>query len=521
MKTDIAIVGAGHNGLVAAALLAEAGFDVRVFEQKDVVGGAVKTETPFEKVPALEHSTGAYLLGLTPPELLRRLDVELPIIRRDPHYFLPRREEGYLLFGSDEASTRRQFVDFFSQADWEADRRLQRELDMLRDDIGPTWLDEPMSIEETAERHVRPELRETFVDLCRNPVGQYLARFGFESDLVQAMYAVTDGFTGSASSWDDGASGMNFLIHNMCRMPQARGVWSLVRGGMGTVSRALAHASRERGAHIETGAAVTTIESHAGSATGVVLDDGRRIDSNAVLVNADPFRMRDLVGRDALPDDYLAQLDEWYRDGTTLKVNLALSDLPTFDCLPTDEGQFGTTIHILPREDVVMDELDRAWDAVGRGALPDFPSIEWYIHTPSDPTLSDPAGHHSSALFVQWVPYELAGGDWEDKAEAYARTLLSICDEFAPGTSDLVADMSVLHPKKIEEHFGITAGHIHHIDNVFGFDERHPYSAPLDGLYSCSAGCHPGGSVIGAAGHNAAVAIGRDLGRPVRPANSD
>lgn len=518
MNTDIAIVGAGHNGLVAASLLAEAGLDVRVFEQEAEVGGAVKTERPFDAAPELQHSTGAYLLGLTPPELLDRLGVELPIIRRDPHYFLPRREHGYLLFGSDRDETRRQFVEFFSEQDWEADERLQHELDQLREDIGPTWLSAPTSIEETAERHVRPALRQTFVELCRNPVGQYLERFGFQSDLIEAMYAVTDGFTGSASSWDEGASGMNFLIHNMCRMPQAEGVWSLVRGGMGTISEALAAAARERGAEIETGAGVVEITTRAGVATGLVLDDGRHVDSTVVLVNADPFRMRDLIGADELPASYLDQLDHWYRDGTTLKVNLALSGLPRFECLPTDEGQYGTTIHILPEERVVHAELAAAWSAVKRGELPEFPSIEWYIHTQSDLSLSDPAGHHSSALFVQWVPYELADSSWDEAGEAFARHLLEICDRFAPGTSDLVVDMDVLHPPRIEEHFGITGGHIHHIDNIFGFDERHPYATPIEGLYSCSAGCHPGGSVIGAAGHNAAVEIGRVMDRSVSPA---
>ena len=513
MHTDVAIVGAGHNGLVAATFLARAGLEVAVFEEKSEVGGAVKTERPFDKVPELRHSTGAYLLGLMPPELVEKLGIDLPILRRDPHYFLPRQDDGFLLFGSDQEATRRQFLDHFSEADWRAHRKLQDELDQLREDIAPTWLEEPLSIEETAERYVRPELRQVFVDLCRNPVGEYLARFGFQSDLVEAMYAVTDGFTGSHASWDEGASGMNFLIHNMCRLPGSEGVWSIVKGGMGCVTRQLAEAARKAGATIECGVAVASVETGPNGARGLVLADGRSVDAEVIVVNADPFRMRRLVGRDAFPQSYHERMDDWRRDGTTLKINLALRELPKFRCLPQDRGQYGTTIHILPEEHEVRQRLGQAFATMKEGRLPQFPSIEWYIHTVVDPSLADPEGHHSSALFVQWVPYELSENSWEDAADAYADHLLSICDRFAPGTSELVADRSVLHPKAIEEHFGMTRGHIHHIDNVFGFTDRHPYATPVGGLYSCSAGCHPGGSVIGAAGHNAAQRVLTDLGR--------
>lgn len=149
---------------------------------------------------------------------------------------------------------------------------------------------------------------------------------------------------------------------------------------------------------------------------------------------------------------------------------------------------------------------------VQAGKLPEFPTIEWYIHTTIDPSLQDAEGHHNSALFVQWVPYELQGRSWEKEENRYIEHLLKICDRFAPGTSDLVEDVFPLHPQKIEQHFGITRGHIHHIDNSFGFADRLPYFTPIQGLYSASAGCHPAGSVIGAAGHNAAMRVMKDLG---------
>jgi phytoene dehydrogenase-like protein len=416
-----------------------------------------------------------------------------------------------LLFGSDSESTRSQFLRFFSEADFRAHETMQAELASLRDDIAPTWLTEPLSIEDTAERYVRPGLRAVFVDLCRKPVRDYLGRFGFESELVQAMYAVTDGFSGLTGSWDTPGTGMNFLVHNMCRLPGSDGTWMIVRGGMGAVSDEIARVAREAGVVIETGAGVAEILVEGGVARGVRLADGREVRSEAVVVNADPFRMRDMIGRARLPDDYNARIDGYVRNGTTLKVNLALSGLPKFTCLPEERGQHQTTIHLLPEKDVIG-ELRRAFADASAGRLPDFPAIEWYIHTTVDPSLRDAAGHHNSALFVQWVPYEVAGSSWEAEEERYTRHLLSICDRFAPGTSELVVDRFTLHPQAIQKHFGITRGHIHHVDNSFGFADRLPVKQPIEGLYSASAGCHPAGSVIGAAGYIAAKRVLMDRG---------
>jgi len=148
---------------------------------------------------------------------------------------------------------------------------------------------------------------------------------------------------------------------------------------------------------------------------------------------------------------------------------------------------------------------------VQNGQLPKFPSIEWYIHTTIDPSLRDEKGNHNSALFVQWVPYDIKGSSWEKEEKKWIEHLLSICDRFAPGMSKLVVDVYPLNPKTIEKNIGITRGHIHHVDNSFAFADRVPYATPIHGLYSCSAGTHPCGSVVGAAGHNAANRILKDL----------
>lgn len=520
-NVDALVVGAGHNGLVAATLLARAGLKVVVVEDKDVVGGCARTEHPFRKVPGMGASTGAYLLGLMPPELVEKLNLQIPYLRRDPHWFVPTdsADTGYLLFGSNTEETKAQFIKSFSIEDWEASQKLEAELEAFRHDVGPTWLMEPLSIEETAAKFVREPLRQVFIDLCRKPIKDYLERFGFKSNLLKAMYAVTDGFSGLNAGWDSNGTGMNFLIHNMCRLPHSGGQWTICKGGMGEVTKRLAEGAIREGARIETGRAVTQIltekdEKGEAKVIGVVTQDGRKITAKNVIVNADPFRMRDIVGRNHLPEEYNKRLDNYKRDGTTLKINMCLKDLPKFKCLPEDKGQFGTTTHILPQGDNVIEELQKAYKEVTEGKLSEFPTIEWYIHSTVDPSIQDAEKHHNSALFVQWVPYELKGTTWEKEEKRYVDHLLSILDRFAPGTSSLVVDTFVLTPPKIEQHFGVTRGHIHHVDNSFGFNDRLPYNTPIQGLYSCSAGCHPGGSVIGASGHNAAMRVLKDNNIP-------
>jgi phytoene dehydrogenase-like protein len=516
----------GRGGSAMTTLPARAGLDVVVLEAADVLGGATRTEKPFARVPGLGQSTGSYLLGLMPPELLRTLELDIPVLRRDPHYFLPTPGPAgspYLLFGRDRAATRAQMERFFSPRDVAADEAMAVEIAAMRADLAPAWLREPGSVEEIADRHIRPQLQSTFIDLVRGSVADYLSRFGFKSELLMSMYAVTDGLSGLHAGPDDPGTGHNFLVHNMCRLPGADGTWMIARGGMGTVSRTFADAARAAGATLLTGAEVTAVTVDNGAASGVVLADGRSIDARVVLGSCDPYRLMGLVPYGALPAALTSRMAAVKRPGTTMKVNLALSGLPRFSCLPADAPEpFGSTIHLLPGSaglaglgegDSPMAALRAMWADVQAGRLPAEPTIEWYLHTTVDPSLQDAEGHHSSALFVQSVPFDIAGSTWEAELPGYVTRLLEICDRYAPGTSDLVADLMPLTPPGIQKHFGITGGHIHHVDNTVAFDERMPYFTGLDGLYAGSAGAHPAGSVIGAAGHNAANRILADLRR--------
>lgn len=510
---DVVVIGAGHNGLVAATLLARAGLTVEVLERDSVVGGACRTEYPFGRAPELAASTAAYLLGLMPPELPRILDIDLPLVPRDPHYFLPTLGGEHLLLGRDRERARHQFAEFFTEEDAVADEALGAEMAALRDDLAPAWLAEPVGVEETAERYLRPELRGTFVELVRGSAMEHLDQFGFRSDLIKAMYAVTDGMPGlTGSPWTPG-SGHSLLVHNMCRLPNSGGTWMVVRGGMGTVTQTIAAAAAKAGAVIRLDTAVDRVLFDGGTASGVSTVDGEIVGATAVLVATDVFRLPGLLG-DRLPEALGARIEEWAAasPGQTMKVNLALAGLPRFTALPEDRGQYGTTVHLLPPGDDVIGALRRAFDDAGAGRLPDAPPLEWYLHSTVDTSLQDSAGNHSSALFVQGVPHEVAGSSWAAEKDAYTDRLLDIVEAYAPGTRDLVVDVHCLAPPDIRDYFGITSANIMHVNNTFSFTDRVPYTLGVPGVYAGAAGCFPAGSVIGAAGHNAARRMLADLG---------
>src|SRR3954452_24605904 len=297
-QADVVIIGAGHNGLVSAILLARAGLDVVVLESASVLGGATRTERPFPQAPGLGQSTGSYLLGLMPPGLLRELDVDIPVLRRDPHYFLPTPGPAgspYLMFGRDREATRAQMEKFFSPRDLTADEAMAVEIAALRADLAPAWLEEPGSVEQTADRYIPPQLQSTFIGLVRGSVADYLSRFGFKSELLMSMYAVTDGLSGLNAGPDDPGTGHNFLVHNMCRLPGADGTWMVAKGGMGAVARTFADAARAAGASVFTSTPVASVTVSQGAATGVVLADGRAIESRVVLGSCDPYRLMSLV----------------------------------------------------------------------------------------------------------------------------------------------------------------------------------------------------------------------------------
>jgi len=516
-RYDVIVVGGGHNGLISAKFMSDQGLKVLVLEANPVFGGACRTEYPFKKAPKLGASTGAYLLGPMPPKLYQMLDMKLKPIKRDPHYFLPTRGSESLLLGSNDQANRDQILKMFSKQDWDALCRMQADIALVRDAVADTWLEEPCSLEEKADACFCTDAeREAFINLCSGTVMDYLDRFGFKSDLLKAMYAVTDGLIGSWASWDTPGTGFNFLLHNMCKLPDSGGAWMLVEGGMGAIANELCRIARAAGAELRANARVSEIIIDGKSAKGVVLEGGEEISADAVMVNADPFTMRGLVGDDNLPQGFISTLDDYStKPGATMKINLCLDGLPTFKSLPINQGQFQTTAHFLPEESEVLAKISEAFDCVKRGELPPYPCIEMYTHTVLDPSLkSGIRDFHNAAFFVQLVPNKPVNGTWQELCNGYVHHILSIADEFAPDFSSRVVEHFTLTPQGIENHFGIKGGHILHVDSFWNHDKRLPYAAPeVENLFFCGAAFFPGGAVIGAPGYNASQSLLRAFGK--------
>lgn len=498
---DVVVVGGGHNGLAAAARLARSGLSVTVLEADSVTGGACRTEHPFPDAPDVAASTGAYLLGLMPPEILTGLDLDLPLLRRDPHYLLPARPgRAHLLLGSDPGGNATALTDVFSGADARADAAMAAELAALRSDLGPSWLAPALPVEQTAEQYVRRDLQQAYVDLVRGSALAYYERFGFASDELVAMYAATDGMPGSALAPDEDGTGHNLLVHSMCRLPGSAGTWMAVPGGMGVVTDRLRRAALRAGAQIRVSSSVVRITITDGAVDGVLLESGETITTSAVIAAVDPYRLAGLLDLPGLD----ARLARWRTmPGLTLKINLALSS-------PLDFGVplpgAGTTVHLLPEpvDGSYVRALRQSYDDARAGRLPEAPAIEVYT-----------SEGLATGVFVQGVPNVPTGSSWEAECGAYTDLLLDRVEAAAPGLRDRLRGLLALTPTHIASRFGITTGHIFHVDNSVPTDQRLPLRPGPDGLYAGAAGCHPAGSVIGAAGWIAAGAVLTDLGRTV------
>jgi phytoene dehydrogenase-like protein len=504
---DVIVVGAGLNGLVCALVLARAGLQVLVLDDKPVIGGAHRTEYPFAHVPRLGTSTGLHRLGVVPKDLGREIGVELPVVTREPALFAPTVTPGrYLLAGSGSAGLQSaRGGGVVGERDAQALAAMDAELDGLAEDLAPAWTGPVATLEEIAGRHVRPALRTPFLQLCRGTIAEYAARFGIRSGLVKGLLAA-DAVSGSFVSWDSPGSGATLLVRHV-----AAGAAELAIGGASALARTLSDAAQATGVTFALGTAVTQIAIEGNIATGIVLADGTLRRAAAVVTSADPWRLRAMVGAERLPPEYTRRLDSFMRPGGIAKLNLALSALPRFACLDEDLGQHRATVFLLPNDDDAVRTLGRAFADANAGRLPAEPPLECIFPSAADPSLADPEGRHSASILVPWVPYDLAGTTWSAEEERFTSLLLGVLDAFAPGTRDLVVETSLLHPKKIESHFGLTRGHVFHVDDTHLFGDRLPPHTPISGLYACGRGCGPAGRFLGVAGLIAARRVMADF----------
>ena len=528
---DVVIVGAGHNGLTCAAYLAAAGLQVAVLERRGVVGGAAVTE---EFHPGFRNSVAAYTVSLLDPQVIRDLDLHahgLRIVERRAQNFFPQPDGRYLLTG--EGRTKAEIAKFSAR---DAERydaysaELTRIADVLRElarrqppNLVQGWslrgLAEMLRLGKLGRDLHRLGMREqrALLDLFTQSAADYLDGF-FESEPVKALFAF-DAVVGTYASPYTPGTAYVLLHHAFGEVNGKRGIWGHAIGGMGAITQAMAKCARERGVRIEVGAAVREVAVENGRAVGVTLEDGRRIRARAVACNANlKLLYGQMIAPDALPAEFAQRMRRFKCGSGTLRMNVALSRLPNFTALPGDTVADHHTSGIVIAPDMAY--MDRAYLDARAAGWSRAPIVEMLIPSTLDDTLAPP-GAHVASLFCQHVAPQLPDGrSWDDRREIVADLMIATVDRYAPGFAQSVIARQVLTPLDLERDFGLVGGDIFHgaltLDQMFSARPmlgHADYRGPLQGLYHCGAGAHPGGGVTGLPGSNAARVIARDLRR--------
>jgi phytoene dehydrogenase-like protein len=506
---DTIIIGAGHNGLVAAGYLARAGKKVLVLEQRDRVGGACTLEEPF---PGFTMSPCAYVVSLLRPEIIRDLELHrygFDAYVKDPQMFVPFQDGKYLFLRASTEKTV-EGIRHLSQHDAEVYPEFLQFFDRASEILNPILLEEPPSVADLAARF-RGEDEEIYRYLMFGNLYDMLADY-FESDYLRAAFA-GQGVIGTFIGPKTPGSVYVLWHHMFGEVNGEKGMWGYVRGGMGRISFAMATSAEAHGAIICTNAPVSKILVHNGKAEGVRLENGEELRAAAVLSNADPKRTFFQFCADAdLDKNFLKRIAQFKTDSAVIKINVALSELPSFRCLPgTTPGlQHAGSCEISPTPDWVQ----AAYEDAAHGELSKKPYIEAYMQSATDPTIA-PAGKHTISMFCQYAPYHLKGREWSDDVRnEMAKRVFATMTEFAPNFTDAIIDYQVLSPVDIEQRYGMPNGNIFHgeitPDQLFSLrpsPECARYRTPVEGLYLCGSGTHPGGGVMGAPGHNAAMAL--------------
>jgi phytoene dehydrogenase-like protein len=526
-RFDTIVIGAGHNGLVTAAYLARAGQRVLVLERRDVLGGCCVTE---EVWPGFKVSTAAYVNSLLRPEIIRDLDLKrhgFLMLPRNPSSFTPFPDGRYLLMGPDRELNRRE-VGKFSVKDADALPRYEKMLERVADFIEPTLAQTPPDPWSRRLGDLWGLLRlgrgfrrlgkdgAAALEILTGAARTILDRW-FESDEVKATLA-TDAIIGAFAAPSMPGTAYVLFHHVMGECDGVRGVWGYVRGGMGGIATAVAAAARAHGAEIRTGAPVARILTRNGRVRGVALESGTEIEATRVVSNADAnVTFLRLLEPAELPADFVEAVRHIDYSSASLKINVALSELPNFTACPTPAGgdpgpQHRGTIHVAPS----MDYIERAYDDAKYGRPSEEPVLECTLASAVDDTVAPP-GKHLMSMFVQYAPYRLREGTWDDLKEKFADRCLDVLARYAPNVKQAVIGRQVLSPLDLERRFGLTGGNIFQgamtLNQLF-FLRPVPgyanYRTPIRGLYLCGAATHPGGGVMGACGYNAAREVLRD-----------
>src|SRR6266700_557529 len=522
---DIVIIGGGHNGLVAAFYLAKAGFKPLVLERRNQVGGAAITE---EFHPGFRSSVLAHSAGPLRPEIIRDMQLEQHglklIVPEVSVTALSPDGRAMILYRDIERSA--QEIAKFSEADAAKYREFQPALEKASRVIGKSLSQTPPEIERptTADlfgllqlgRSLRGLGRSNTYNLLRwapMAVADLVSEF-FETDLLRATIAARGIFGTFLGPWSAGTSLALLLRAAADSNPAGENFFAA--GGIGSITQAMATAAQQTGAEIRTGAEVIEIRVKNGAAQGVVLSTGEEILARAVVSNADPKRtFLKLTDPSLLSPTFTKRLQNYRMNGTVAKVNLALSALPTFTGLNGNPDALTGRIQIGPG----IDYLERAFDESKYGNFSRAPYLEITIPTLTDPSLA-PEGKHVMSIYMQYAPYKLKNGTWQDEAQrtALGDTVVKTLTQYAPDLPDKILSHQIITPLDLEETYGLTGGHPFHgelaLDRVFTMRpmlDWARYRTPIQGLYLCGSGTHPGTGLTGGSGANAAREIIKDL----------
>ncbi len=524
-RYDAIVIGGGHNGLVNAAYLARAGKKVLVLERRHVLGGAAVTEEIF---PGFKFSVCSYVVSLLRPEIIRELNLPshgLEILPLDGT-FTPLPNGNYLWRVNDHAKTRREIARH-SKLDAEAYEEFGRAMFQMCKFVKPLLSMTPPDLTRLSFRELSKLLslgrrfqslsaqdKHNLVQLMTMSAADYLDQW-FETDALKATMSAS-GIIGTFLGVRSPGTAYVLLHHYMGEIDGAFRAWGFARGGTGGISNAIAAAAREAGVEIRTRSPVVRILVKGSEAEGVVLENGDTILGDVISSSVDPHTtFLKLTQPEDLPDEFIEEVRRYKLRGSSGKVNLALDALPNFKCLPGAGAHLRGAVSISPS----VEYMERAYDEAKYGAYSTRPYIDIVIPSLTDPSVAPP-GKHVLSCFVQYAPYKLKPGTWDEKRETFADTVIDTLAEYAPNIKNIIVGRQVLTPLDLEREFGLTEGNIFQgelsLEQLFflrpvpGWSQ---YRAPIKNLYMCGSATHPGGGIMGAPGRLAALEILKDWKR--------